>query len=129
MINQEMDPSSSPNEAVGLKKVPYLAEKVQQVIDHFIDPPSEVRVERELHASLEFNIFQAALALQSGDWGSVSDHYSGARRIFGSTDLPRIAHLMVRPGSVEMVFRPKYRGRVEITTDYTRGKVVYRIIP
>lgn len=107
--------------------VPRFSEMLNNLLDRLVAPPQEIRVDREAHALLEYRISQATIALQAGDWRASRDHHNRARNIFGSTKLPRIAHLITRPGSLEMILRPKYDGRVEIVTDYTRDEVIYRI--
>lgn len=120
---------TKPGESIDNQKpfVPRFAEMLGNLIDRLVPPPSEIRIDRDTQAELEYRISQATNALKSRDWRGLRNFHNSARDIFGSTELPRIAHLITRPGSLEMVFRPKYDRRVEITTDYTRDEVVYRI--
>lgn len=107
--------------------IPRFAEMLSNLLDRLVPPPQEIRVDREAHALLEYRISQATKALRSGEWRGLRNFHNSAGRIFGSTDLPRIAYLVTMPGSLQMVLRPKYAGRIEIMTDYMRGEVVYRI--
>lgn len=107
--------------------VPRFAEMLNNLRDRLVPPPHEIRIDRDTHAELEHAISQVKQAIRSEDWRGLRNFHNSARDIFRSTKLPRIAHLVTRPGSLDMIFRPKYDGRVEIMTDYMRDEVVYRI--
>lgn len=106
-------------------RVPFFAEAFQKILDRVIGVPAIVRVDRETHAELDYALASATKALWSVKDGHVSlkQNNRKAREVFGRTTLPRIAHLITRPGAMEMVFRPNLGVNISTSDKY----VEYRI--
>lgn len=108
-------------------RVPFFAEMAQRILDRLIGTLPVITVSRETHAEIEHALVRATRALKGEEgYESLERDNAIARALFKGTDLPRIAHLITRPGRMEMIFRPKI-GDIEIIT--TEKNVEYRIHP